>query len=268
MGVRLVKNIFFASHSRICLFSPQSTNHSKRTMQSPSTRFALYLIISLILFTAVNCPAEETWTEDFRIATCTFSSVGRNEYFILEPGYQLTLQGVEDEETTVLIITVLNETKLVGSVETRIVEERESVNGKLIEVSRNYFAFCTQTNTAFYFGEDVDMYKDGKITGHEGAWQADSAGASAGVMMPGLALLGARYYQEMAPGIAMDRAEIVTTTETVKTPAGAFQNCLKTKETTPLEPKAIEYKFYAPGIGLIRDDDLLLSKYGVLSPEK
>lgn len=80
--------------------------------------------------------------------------------------------------------------------------------------------------------------------------------------MPGLVLLGARYYQEIAPKVAMDRAEIVSLNETKQTPAGAFTNCLKTEETTPLEPKGKEYKLYAPGIGLIQDEDLLLTKYG------
>ena len=46
--------------------------------------------------------------------------------------------------------------------------------------------------------------------------------------MPGLALLGARYYQELAPGIAMDRAEIVSLTETRQTLAGTFVQYLKT----------------------------------------
>jgi hypothetical protein len=32
-------------------------------------------------------------------------------------------------------------------------------------------------------------------------------------------------------------------------PAGTFHNCLKSKETTPLEPDLLEYKFYAPGVG-------------------
>ena len=80
--------------------------------------------------------------------------------------------------------------------------------------------------------------------------------------MPGLVLLGARYYQEIAPKTAMDRAEIISLTETKQTPAGTFTNCLKTEETTPLEPKDNEYKLYAPGIGLIQDEDLLLTKYG------
>jgi hypothetical protein len=160
-----------------------------------------------------------------------------------------------------LVVTVLSETRKIGNVETRIVEENESENGKTIEISRNFFAFCRQSSSVYYFGEEVDLYKNGKMTKGKDAWTAEGKNR-AGVAMPGLVLLGARYYQEIAPGVAMDRAEIISTSETKQTPAGAFTNCLKTEETTPLEPKEKEYKLYAPGIGLIQDEDLVLTKYG------
>ena len=160
-----------------------------------------------------------------------------------------------------MIITVLNETRKIGNVETRIVEENESENGKTVEISRNFFAFCKQTGSIYYFGEETDIYKNGKATRGEDSWTAEGNN-KAGVAMPGLVLLGARYYQEIAPGVAMDRAEIISTSESKTTPAGTFTNCLKTEETTPVEPKEKEYKLYAPGIGLIQDEDLLLTKYG------
>ena len=195
--------------------------------------------------------------------SCSFTTTGRNTYFILQPGYQLTLEGIEKNDTTLLIITVLNETKKIGGVETRIVEENESVNGKTVEISRNFFAFCKQTGSVFYFGEEVDMYKNGKIINHDGAWAAEGNN-KAGIGLPGLFLLGSRYYQEIAPGIAMDRAEIISINEMLETPAGKYTNVLKIEETTPLEPKDISYKFYAPGIGLIKDGALLLKKYGFI----
>ena len=74
-------------------------------------------------------------------------------------------------------------------------------------------------------------------------------------------MLRARYYQEVAPGVALDRAEVVSLTDTLKQPAGNFANCLKIEETTPLKAGK-EYKYYAPGIGLVQDDTLKLVKYG------
>ncbi|KPJ60870.1 MAG: hypothetical protein AMJ46_03975 [Latescibacteria bacterium DG_63] len=227
----------------------------------------LVLCIHFGLF-ASNCRALEgrgdesvKWTESFDLDDCDFSSVGRNAYFVLEPGYQLVLEGIEGKDTLAVWITVLNETRTIGDVETRAVEEREVVNGKVVEISKNFYAICTRANSIFYFGEEVDIFKDGRLVSQSSEWRADAEGASVGLMMPGIVLLGARYYQEIAPGVAMDRAEILSDRETVETPAGTFEKCLKIEETTPLEPTDKDYKYYAPGIGLIRDEDLLLKQY-------
>jgi hypothetical protein len=83
--------------------------------------------------------------------------------------------------------------------------------------------------------------------------------------MPGTVLLGSRYYQELAPGVAMDRAEIISNQEKLETPAGNFTGVVKIRETTLLEPKDISYKLYAPTIGLVQDDKLLLIKYGFIN---
>lgn len=204
---------------------------------------------------------EKPFTTSFMIENCTFSSTGRNQFFILEPNYRLVLVG-EDGEEAELIITVLNETRVVDGTETRVVEERESVDGELVEVSRNFFAICEETNSVFYFGEEVDDYENGEIVGHEGEWLAGEDNATAGIMMPRTVLLGARYYQEVAPGVALDRAEILENDGELETPAGTFENVLVIRETTPLEPDVEEFKYYAAGVGLIQDADLKLEEYG------
>jgi hypothetical protein len=197
----------------------------------------------------------------FDLENCDFSSGGENSYFILKPRHQAILEGEEDGEKIQLTMSVLDETKIVDGVETGVVEERESEGGNLVEVSRNYFAICKPTNDAFYFGEDVDIYEDGEIVSHEGAWLAGQNGAKAGMIMPGKVEVGMKYYQEIAPEVAEDRAEIVSVNEVLYTPARSFQNVLKTEETNPLEPSEKEYKFYAPGIGLIQEEDLKLVNY-------
>lgn len=200
----------------------------------------------------------------FDLENRNLGSKGRNKYFILEPGYQLVLEGKEGEHTVKLEITVLDETKKIAGVETRIMEERETEDGQLIEISRNFFAICKQTKSVFYFGEEVDIYKEGKIVAHEGAWIHGKNNARAGMMMPGEPIIGARYYQEVAPKVAMDRAEIVDVNATLRTPAGKFKGCLKVQEDNPLDNEK-EFKIHAPGIGLIQDEDLLLVKYGFVN---
>ncbi len=203
-------------------------------------------------------PATDDWTATFTVAPEEWSSTGSNPWFSLRPGDQSTFEG--DGER--LVITVLDETRVVDGVETRVVEEREWDEGELQEVSRNFFALSRRTNSVYYFGEEVEIYEDGQLARREGEWLAGEKGAHFGLIMPGEPLLGSRYYQEQAPGEAMDRAEVVGLAETLSTPAGEFTNCLKTQETTPLEPRSREHKLYAPGVGLIKDGGMLLVKQG------
>ena len=194
------------------------------------------------------------WSHDFSSEKADLISTGRNPYFVLEAGHVLVL---EDNDGLRLTITVLDETKKVDGVECRVVEEREVKGGKEIEVSHNYFAISKRTNSVYYFGEDAG-----------GAWMSGEKGAKFGLMMPGLPLLKARHYQEIAPGDAMDRAEIVSVDETVKTPAGEFKNCVKIEETTPLEPDERAHKYYAAGIGMVREGKLKLVRHGNAEPTK
>jgi hypothetical protein len=195
---------------------------------------------------------------------------GRSPYFILDPGFQLVLEG----NGTKLEITVLNETKTVEGIITRVVEEREWKNGRLYEVSKNYFAMCEPTKDVFYFGEDVDFYENSKVVKHDGSWLAGTNGNKAGLIMPGTPKPRMKYYQEIAPGVAMDRAEIVSVDETCKTPAGTFSGCVRVKESSSVDFWSAllfwqgEYKMHAPGIGLVQDEDLVLTKYGVVTTPK
>lgn len=216
---------------------------------------------AILACSTVQTEDDSSWQREFGISDCNLQTAGRNEYFILEPGHQLVLEG-DDEKVQ---ITVLEETKTVDGVSTRVVEEREWEDGELYEVSRNFFAMCEETKDVYYFGEDVDYYEDGKVVRHEGEWLAGVNGNKAGLIMPGMPELGMKYYQEIAPGVAMDRAEIVSLDETCKTPAGKFSSCMKVREGTALNPREKEYKFHAPGIGLVQDEDIVLTKHGVAS---
>jgi hypothetical protein len=225
---------------------------------------AAVLTMAAALATACGVSSEEdpfadpSWRHQFGISECPLAPTGRNRYFILEPGFQLVLDGGSER----LAITALDETKKVAGVTTRVVEEREWRDGELIEVSRNFFAICPTTKDVFYFGEEVDDIKDGQVVAHAGAWLAGEKGARAGLIMPGNPRVGMRYYQEIAPGVALDRAEIVSLDETLETPAGVFFSSLKTQEGTALNTNEKEFKTYAPGIGLIQDEGLLLTEYG------
>src|SRR5437667_8479827 len=93
------------------------------------------------------------YTDTFLVDEKDLTSTGRNPYVVLEPGYVMYYESKDKKET--LTVTVLEETKKIGNVECRVVEERELVDGKEKEVSRNYFAICKRTNNVYYFGEDA-----------------------------------------------------------------------------------------------------------------
>jgi hypothetical protein len=218
------------------------------------------MILLLVTACGQKKGSNSSWQGEFDISKCNLLATGQNKYFVLKPGFQSTLES----EDTKLQITVLDKTKTVAGVITRIVEEKEWKDGELYEISLNYFALCEPTNDVYYFGEDVNFYKKGKVVKHDGSWLAGTNDNRAGLMMSGTPKVGMKYYQEIAPKVAMDRAEIVSLDETCETPAGTFTNCLKVKEGSAIETFAKEYKYYAPGIGLIGDEDLRLIKHGFI----
>ena len=236
-----------------------------------SKTWKTYLVVTIIAsFTVLtSCITASTpgtviapreWQDEFNLADRKLEHTAEAKYFILIPGFQITLES----QTETLVINVLEETKEIAGITTRVVEEREHKGGELAEISRNYYAIDPETGDVFYFGEEVDFYSQGKSTGHSGAWIAYEGGNKPGLIMPGFPEVGMKYYQELAPGVATDRARVVSVTETFATAVGEFVNCLLTQESSQLSPVTIEYKTYCPGIGLVQDQSLLLTSYGYL----
>ena len=233
-----------------------------------SHRFSWLLpCLAVVLASAVAAPSalakskKKTFTTEFGIERCTFASQdsgagAANPLFPLVVGSQIVLE----EKGVRVVITTLDETESITftsrdgdtiPVTARVVEEREFEDGELVEVSRNFFARCVETSDVFYFGEEVDP--------PEGSWRAGVDGAQPGIVMPGTFLLGARYFQEQAPGIAMDRAEHIQMDLEIHTDAGDFEDCVLVEETSPLE-HGTSTKKYCPGVGLVFDDGAVLTE--------
>jgi len=233
---------------------------------------------SAIAAEAEGCPDDNEFTTEFYLEDCDgFATEGINPFFILEIGYKLVLESEEERA----VITVLDETKTVDGVETRVVEERafewdeEEEEWILIEISLNWFAICNRTNAVYYFGEwsrdceeGFDEFDD--CTGeesNEGSWEAGVNGAMSGLIMPGTFLLGSKYFQEIARDDgAVDRGENVNMGLAVETEAGNFENCVEVVDTNPAEgicdTEDGDVKIYCPGVGLVMDEELELVCYG------
>ena len=178
-----------------------------------------------------------------------------NAYLPLSSLRQDVLEGKEGSKTLRIERTMkpeIHKTFKVGKqrVEVLVVEDREFENGKLAEVTLDYFAQADD-GTVYYIGEDVDEYKDGKVAGHSGAWLYGKQAKTLGVLMPANPKLGDKFRSEDVPEITTEDDEVVSLSETVTVPAGTYENCLKIKEV--LSDGAIEYKYYAKGVGCVRE---------------
>jgi hypothetical protein len=176
-----------------------------------------------------------------------FTLESTNPYFPMGVGQQWVLEGGGEH----VEITVLDETKVVAGVTTRIIEEREWDGGDLKEVSRNFFAQASD-GTVCYFGEEVDPA--------EGVWRADDPGSAPGIIMPANPTPGQRFKMEIAPGSAEDEGEVVGISGTVIVPAGTFPGSIQILEIDPSDNER-EFKFFAPNVGILIDDDIELVSY-------
>jgi hypothetical protein len=213
---------------------------------------------------------EPAFTSDFRIEECEFDDEGENPLYPLEAGVFQRLEGESDGEEVVVEIRVLAKTRKVALeiggrrrwVRTRVVKETEWIDGELAEIAYNYVAVCEPRNDVFYFGEEVFNYEDGEVVNMDGSWLAGQGGATPGILMPGTFLLGSRYQQEVAPGVAEDRGENVAMGLEVDVEAGHFERCVQVLDTNPLDPGSEgDLKTYCPGIGLTIDEEVELTEF-------
>ena len=157
----------------------------------------------------------------------------------------------------------LHKTFKIGNqtVEAFVMEDRAFENGQVSEVALDYFA-QDDNGTVYYLGEAVDEYKDGKIINHDGSWLLGKDTMVPGVLLPANLKVGDKFRSEDVSAEIGEIDEVVSINETVVVPAGTFKNCIKVKES--LADGTTEYKYYAKGVGVVREvphdgDELLVS---------
>jgi hypothetical protein len=186
-----------------------------------------------------------------------------NPYFPLTPGTTFiyegqTAQGFEHDE-----FAVTHRTRVILGVRCVEVHDTVTTDGQLTEDTLDWFAQDTDGNV-WYFGENTHELENGLITTIDGTFMAGVNGDKPGIIMKAHPAIGDFYRQEFSLNNAEDFAETVSLTASVTVPAGTFHNCLKSKETTPLETDLLEYKFYAPGVGNVLTVDARTGDRGEL----
>ncbi len=152
-------------------------------------------------------------------------------------------------------VTVTDRTRMIEGIRARVVHDVVRSDGELVENTRDWFA-QDSGGTLWYLGEFSRSYENGRVVSTEGSWEHGRDGAQAGVILPARTRSGCGYREEYLEGEAEDRARILSTRETLRTPTGVHRRVVQTANTTPLEPDLLENKFYARGIGPVLELDL------------
>jgi hypothetical protein len=190
-----------------------------------------------------------------------------NPYYPLRVGNRWVY---EDEGETV-VVTVLNETKLIEGVECITVNDVVEIDGAVHEDTDDWYGI-RKNGTVDYCGEIVQNFESfegddparPELVDVDGSWKHGRDGALAGTQFLASPQVGRVYRQEFAAGNAEDAAEILSKTyrfgsnavldQYVPAPLAQLLcsagNCVVTGEFSPIEPGKIQRKYYARGIGL------------------
>jgi hypothetical protein len=147
-------------------------------------------------------------------------------------------------------VTVLDETREVMGIQTRVVHDLVTEDGESVEDTDDWYAQDADGNV-WYFGEETKEFENGKVSTTAGSWEAGVDGAQPGILVPAEPEVGLTYRQEYYEGEAEDATRVLSLDEKVEVPYGRFAGVLMTKDYTPLEPEILEHKFYARDVGLV-----------------
>ncbi len=190
----------------------------------------------------------------FPIDPSEFTTEIANPYWPMKPGSRWIFRETDAEgSVSKVVVTVLDRTKKIANgVEARIVHDQVSEHGEIKEDTYDWYAQDKQGNV-WYLGEDTTEFAKGKKPNHAGSFEAGVKGAQAGVVMPASPKPATSYRQEYLKGEAEDQARILRLEAKAKVPYGSFDHVLVTKEWSPLEPGVAEHKYYAAGVGDVKE---------------
>jgi hypothetical protein len=191
---------------------------------------------------------------DPEIDPADFTSEVTNPYFPLAPGTTFVYEGTSEGKAELDTVKVTSETRPILGVDCIIVHDVVSQEGVVVEDTFDWYAQDKDGNV-WYFGEDTrELDARGRVKTTEGSWEAGQHGAQPGIVMTAHPEVGDSYRQEYQKGVAEDRGRIIRVGETRTTPTDSYHDVVVVAERTRLEPKIVEHKEYAPGIGLITEN--------------
>lgn len=238
------------------------------------------LLIALAMLGGGNALAGGLVELDFNAANFPGSPVIDNEYWPMVPGTVYTYFAETEDGCEWNIVDVTNlEYVVAAGVNTVVVLDIEWLDesddcadiaytfpvGDITEFTFDWYAQDIAPDDGgniWYMGEDTysfdydsDDCEDEVFVGdpfntdacQDGSFEAGTPGAVEGIAEAGIVMLakpekGDFYQQELDVENAEDWGKVLNFV-----PIEDNEDCLKTKEWTPLEPGAVEHKYYCPG---------------------
>ena len=184
------------------------------------------------------------------VSVATFVTGIDNPYSPMPVGATWTFEAEGEDGSERIEVSVLAETRVINGVVATVVRDTAYLDERVAEDTRDWFAQDSVGNV-WYLGEDTCEYEEEACVDTGGSWEWGVDGALPGIVMPASPTVdGQPYYQEYKVGEAEDVGEVVALGESVTVPAGTFDDCVKTHETSTLELDATEYKYFCRGVGL------------------
>src|SRR5215212_158326 len=256
-----------AAQSPTLARAPQSVVTQPAT-KVPSTSTSILLTATLAptanSATSTSTPTEAVtlFTESggayrINLTPADFVGVVDNPYFPLPPAakweYEIRQGGTAAQTDT---LEVLRDKRDVNGVQATVVRDTVATGNKIVEDTFDWFAQDKYGNV-WYVGESVDNYIGGVLVSHAGSWEWGVDGALPGIIMwaDPSAHVAEKYRQEYYVGKAEDMGQVLSVNESLTVPFGSFDQVLKTLDFSNIE-SGQEQKFYAPGLGLLKEMDV------------
>jgi hypothetical protein len=178
-----------------------------------------------------------------------------NPYLPFPVGRTLTYRGVKDGVTQVDVVHVTSDTRVLEGITAVAVSDIATHDGKLLEKTTDWYAQDKQGNV-WYLGERTAAYSHGHVD-HSGSWLAGVHDGEPGIVMKANPQVPDAYRQEFLAGQAQDTAWIVSRGGSFKLPFKVVHNVVTSYEFTVLEPRVLDKKVYAPGLGIVMEEAAL-----------
>jgi hypothetical protein len=179
-----------------------------------------------------------------------------NPYLPLTKWRSCELRGVQDDGTRERgVLKLLKRTRTFRidgqSVKAVVIQDNAYEDGRLVERTFDYFAQADD-GTVHYLGEHVNNIRRGRVVNHHGTWLYGKNTDVLGVAMPAAPRLGDQWRLEDVPGITTESDRVEETGMRARVRGRLYTNVIRTQEFIQPEGE-VEYKLYAPGVGLITE---------------